>query len=387
MLLPASSPSRALIRFELRAAGGRTAITTGESGPVSPGNVAAWQVPDGILLNGGCYQVRAFSLDERGRRSDWTDWVRFAVDLDRPQAPTVHSGQYPPGEPGAVLGTPGEFEISTTSLDVVAFNWHLMAGPAATVAATGTGPRTALVVTTPPREFTDIFSAEAIDAAGNTSDTTAYLFKVTPLPNAFAHWAFDETGGSAAADSGNLGLPGTLTGTATFAPGYVNGGNAVRFDGAAAVTTSAPVLDLTASFTVMAWVYLDDLGTGRQTVAVQGDLALTFDPAANAGAGGWCATITTAVTACSDGSRVGPPVAGQWTHVAVRHDAIVHELAVFVMGDPDSCDGERSTTASGGAPAPGEAFAIGQSWHGLIDDVYAYRRALAGSEICMHALS
>jgi hypothetical protein len=388
MLLPASSPDRATIRYELRVLGGRTAIATGESALVSPGNVAAWRVPEGTLQTGHAYQARAFSLDERGTRSDWSGWVLFAIDLIRPQPPTVQSGQYPSGELGAVLGTPGTFDISTPSLDVAAFEWHLMVGPYATVAASGTGPRAASVTTTPPRDGTDVFSVKAIDAAGNVSDTSDYPFQVRPLPNAFAHWAFDETGGTVAADSGNLGLPLTLTGAATFVPGYVNGGNAIRLDGAAAAGSSTPALDLAGSFTVMAWVRLDDAspGLGQQTIALQGDLALAFDPTANAGAGGWCASLS-ASRVCSDGSLAGPPVPGQWTHVAVRHDAIADLLEIFVMGGSEACGGENADVSSGGTTGNGSTFVIGQSWHGEIDDVFAYRRALAASEICMHALA
>src|ERR1700679_1578228 len=87
---------------------------------------------------------------------------------------------------------------------------------------------------------------------------------VTPT----GHWAFDEGTGTTAADSSGAGHPLTLQGGATWAPGVV-GANALSLNGTQQYAESAgPVIDTTQSFTVSAWVYLNNVN-GYQTFVSQ----------------------------------------------------------------------------------------------------------------------
>lgn len=367
----------------------------------APG-IARWRVPDGALTADTAYYWRARAFDERNRRSAWTPWQEMSVDLTPPEEPTVDSAEYPEKQWGPVLGTPGTFHFSSTSTDVVDFVWWVDAGPYTTTPATGTGPMTASVTFTPTQDMVNTLFVYARDPAGNVSPGHAYEFWVTPAPERFAHWTLDEESGTTAADSGNISAPGSLTGEVAFGPGYVGGSNGAWFTGdGGAITTAGPVLDTSQSYTVMAWVNPADLTLGDQTVLSQdgsdtSGFRLHYAPDANGGAGGWCFTVyptdspDAPVRVCADGSLAGPPVAGQWVHLAATYDAITNQIAVYVMGG-ENCLGESARSAFTSTWSAGGPFVIGQAmggqrWRGGIDDVYAHQRLLADSEICQQAL-
>lgn len=361
--------------FEVRTAPHRraTLAASGQTGPVSPPRSTSFRVPEGVLVAERPYFWRARSTSEGGKTSAWSQWQVFAVDVTRPDMPVVGSQEYPERQWGAELGTEGTFHYSSAAFDVADFVWSLNSGLRDTVPATGTGPRTASVTFVPPRDLVNVLDVVAIDAAGNRSDTKNYQFWVTPPPLQFAHWTLDGT----AEDSGNLEADAVLAGEVAFGPGYVGGTQGAVFTGAGGrITTSAPVLDVARSFTVMAWVNLADPSLGSQSIVSQDGFRLSYDATADA----WCAALDGA-QACGEWS---PPTPGQWTHVAATYDAIAGTLAVFIGGDPESCGGEKIETAAAGAGST-EPLVIGDAWRGSIDDVNAYRVLLSGVEICQHA--
>ncbi len=93
----------------------------------------------------------------------------------------------------------------------------------------------------------------------------------TPPPLT-GHWTFDEGTGTTAADSITPGQPLTLHNGAGWAPGTV-GPFALSLDGSGDeyAQSSGPVIDTDTSFTVSAWVYLDDTN-GFQTFVSQDGL-------------------------------------------------------------------------------------------------------------------
>jgi hypothetical protein len=184
--------------------------------------------------------------------------------------------------------------------------------------------------------------------------------------------------------------------------------NGLLFTGDGAATPGGPVVDTTKTFTVMAWVNPSDLTADRTILSGDGTNSsrwqLRFRKAANGGNGGWCFSMraadgATPVDACTDGSALGFPTTGNWTHVAAVYnpDLTGQEMRVYVMGDPQSCfDPIPETTSAafvGNWSATG-SFVIGHAkaggvsteyWRGGIDDVWAHQVALSGTEICMHA--
>jgi hypothetical protein len=349
-------------------------VVSGESAVAAPGSEVSWQVPAGKLLENVRYFWRARSTNEKGTRGPWSGWQEVKVDLTPPGAPSVVSAEYPEGEWGPVLGTPGTFHFQSSG-NVAVFQWGFN-GESTEVAATN---GSASVVIVPPGYLTQILAVKAVDVAGNVSSTT-YSFKVTPPPDLYSHWALDESG----VDSGNLGINVSLTGGVAFGPGYVGGSpGAVFTAGDGLISTPAQVLDTARSFTVMGWVNPASLSQPFPLWGQNG-AQLSFDPVANAGAGGWCFTLGATVT-CSDGAVLGAPVQGTWTHLAMRFDAIAGKAEVLVAGGMYACGGEQVSVPASGVASAG-AFLIGGQFTGSVDDVIASQRAMSDSEICQHAL-
>ncbi|CRK56759.1 putative large secreted protein [Alloactinosynnema sp. L-07] len=392
--------------FEVRAQASDTAtlVTSGRSGPTAtPGNTD-WQVPAGALADGGTYHWRARSVDEMNMPGPWTPFQQLTVDKAAPAPAAVNSAQYPSGRWGAVVGTPGTFTLQTGSPDVANYAWSIDGGSVTTVAATPGGPTS--VGVTPAFDMAHTFSVVTRDRAGNTS-TSSYAYRVRPRPDRCWLWTLHD---ATAADTGKAECSpadttitpanGTPAGGVTFGPGYT--GNAAELNGTSGqVHTALPVLDNAASFTVMAWVRLDAAGVSRTAVSQDGvtvsAFALRYDPAANAGAGGWCFTAASSDAAGADTSActTQTPVVGQWTHIAGTRDTVTGKIRAFAMGDPQSCGGEMAEADFVGSWSASGRFAIGRGrtggaeagfWAGGVDDVRAHQRVLSASEICQQAV-
>ncbi|MEU1840288.1 LamG-like jellyroll fold domain-containing protein [Micromonospora chersina] len=371
--------------------------------------VATSRVPT-TLSGRGTYYWHATTKDEAGLWSGWGDWYSFTIDVDPPTFGGVASTQYPEKAWGATVGTPGTFSIK---------NW----GTAGTSGTTGAGDEYVWSVDggsttttasspinyTPATDMVHTMRVQAKDVAGNVSAASDYQFWVSPLPNAYSLWAFDETDPARTAEDTGSGFnaknPGALGGAAGFVAGKLN--NAVHLTGAAGdeVKTSGPVLDTTKSFTVMAWVRPTDLnGQPVQTIlgqdgATASRFQLQFRQDANGGAGGWCFSVAgdntggSRVLACA-GQTVGKPTNNDWVHVAGRYDQVTGKMRVYVMGDPNSCAGEVSEATAPASWSATGPFVIGRAlsasaglayWRGDIDDARAYQRVLSDTEICQQA--
>lgn len=395
--------------FEVRTAASASAtLVAGNSSALvttaAPGT-ATWRVPSG-LASGQTYHWRARSSDENNLTGDWSGWQTLTVDTAPPVLAPVSSTQYPLREWGAEVGTPGIF-AADGSPDTADFTWWVDNGSTTTVAASGTDPKTMSVTHTPATDMVHTLNVVAKDIAGNISPTYLHQFWVSPAPNKFSRWRFDEASGTTAADSGSGGsalLPGTLSGSVAFGPGYL--GNAASFTGTGGqITTTGPVLDTTRSFTVMAWVRASDLAADDHQVVLSQDgttasrFQLMYDKDANGGAGGWCFAMRPTdggnpTTACADGFAWGPPTDGTWVHLAGVYDAATDKIRAYVMGDLLSCGGETAETSFTGDWSATGSFAIGRGqssgtaashWRGEIDDVHAFQRTLSAWEICQQA--
>lgn len=213
--------------------------------------------------------------------------------------------------------------------------------------------------------------------------------KVITAQQLLAHLAFDEGGGSTAADSSGNGRNGTLNG-ATWAAG--RSGNAVSLNGSGAyVALPDDLLADVSDFTIASWVFwngsqtwarLFDFGTGFHRY-------MMFTPRGQS-RDGW-AGMRFAMTANGPGD--GPPEqiidaptvlpSKRWVHVAVTLSGSTG--TIYVDGTPVS-----TNTAMFQAP-----FRLGgttQNWlgksqyndatfNGLIDDFRIYRGALSAAQI------
>ena len=193
-----------------------------------------------------------------------------------------------------------------------------------------------------------------------------------------AAWAFDEGMGTVARDS-----VGTLNGTVSGATWSTAGryGGALFFDGLDDVVTvsDAAPLDLATGMTVEAWVRPRTL-SGRRTVAGKsGQSTLAYGlyahtdvsrPAGVANIGGTDHQVTGAAALPVD----------TWSHVAVTYDG--QAARVYVNG---TLAGSKTVSGTllqtGGGLRIGGNSVWGEWFHGRIDDVRIYNRALTASDI------
>jgi uncharacterized protein len=203
-----------------------------------------------------------------------------------------------------------------------------------------------------------------------------------PLPDLVAHYRFDESSGTSAADASGNGRAATLTG-GTWVSGRT--GNAVRLTGSGDhVTLPTGILAGATAFTIACWVRLDtatawarvfDFGTGAGA-----NMFLT--PRSGSG------TARFAITANGAGGeqRIDAPAAlpvGAWVHVAVTKTAGLGVLYV------DGIEVARNSAMTLGPADLGPTTGnwIGRSQYAdpflaaAVDDSRVYSRALVAADI------
>ncbi|MFC4851873.1 LamG-like jellyroll fold domain-containing protein [Actinophytocola glycyrrhizae] len=198
------------------------------------------------------------------------------------------------------------------------------------------------------------------------------------------NWQLDESSGAAAADSvGTRG--GTVTGGATFGQGRV--GNSVQLNGTtAAVATTGTDLRTDKSFTVAAWVWLDNPDTDATAVSVNGTNTSRFRLGYLAGSRGtpgfWVFEMPTA-----DGGgapvqatlSTSPSELGKWMHLVGAYDSASGMMWLYVDGDRQRDNTFDSPWQASGGLQIGrslDADVSGRYWSGGVDDVRLYAGAL-----------
>ncbi|WP_352231689.1 LamG domain-containing protein [Nocardiopsis sp. ATB16-24] len=209
-------------------------------------------------------------------------------------------------------------------------------------------------------------------------------------------WRLDETEGTVAADSSDHGLDGTLhadpltawnhaVNNVTSAPG-------VSLDHAndEHITTTSPAVRTDRSYSVAAWVRLDEIGANAAAVAQNGDdhsaftLAYqhTYDwnnwvmklpPEDSTGATGWHRAL-------SDHA----PEFGRWTHLAATYDHTSRQATLYVDGVKNgTAEVPNAWHANGSVVIGGGRFEqeFTDGWLGDISDVFLYQGVLDEDEI------
>ncbi|MEV4580259.1 LamG-like jellyroll fold domain-containing protein [Nonomuraea jabiensis] len=202
-----------------------------------------------------------------------------------------------------------------------------------------------------------------------------------------AFWKFDETSGASAADSSGNNRPLTLTGSYSRVPGQL--GQALTLAGGQGATR-APVLNTDQSFTVAAWVRLDD-STKAQTVFSQMgvnqpgfSLKYEISSAPEHDQRWWFTMITADEPSTIREVPVSPTNLAkvrEWTHLAAQYDQSAHKIRLYVDG---VLAGERDYTATWnarGAFEIGRGRVIAENLKGSIDDLHVYQRVLTAAEI------
>ncbi|MFJ9750969.1 LamG-like jellyroll fold domain-containing protein [Streptomyces chartreusis] len=193
------------------------------------------------------------------------------------------------------------------------------------------------------------------------------------------HWALDEGTGTTAKDDGPNAKPLTLSTGTSWTPGV--SGSALKFDGNGQYAeTDGPVLDTTASYSVSAWVRLDEL-PGNYATAVSQDTRRQTSPFYLQYGQGAFAFSTPGE---SRARLVTTPEKGRWYHLVGVRDSADNTIELYV-------DGKPAATATGGAAYPSTgSLSVGRAqwggndvdfWNGAVDEVHAYDKALTAEEV------
>ncbi|NTW40890.1 MAG: LamG domain-containing protein, partial [Cellulomonadaceae bacterium] len=375
--------------FEVRNAAG-TKLWSTSTGSQASGSAFAVKVPAGVLADAGSYGYVVRATDTGGRVSAWSGTCAFTANTVPPSTPptvTAVTGQpavYSEGQRSGGVGVVGRFSFGTNGVgDVRTFRYGF--DDSAMASSVGLNVQ---VSYTPTKAGTHTLYVQSVDAGGLAGPRRDYQFTVD-VPGAAGLWLFDESGAPASAtDSSGAGHPLTLSSATLRVPGVLaelDPSGAPANDGALHLasagdqaTSAAPVVATAGSYTVTAFVKVDDL-TAAQTAVSQGATHTSAfelgvrpagDPACPGAEACWAFTLAGADSASApSGTTVAsgvPVAAGQWVFLAAEYDAAAGVARLYVA-DPGG-----EPVASGDVPVPAGglfsagAFVVG---HGLAADI------------------
>jgi alpha-L-arabinofuranosidase len=222
---------------------------------------------------------------------------------------------------------------------------------------------------------------------------TGGLVAVTATPASAAptlagHWALDEGSGTTTADSSGAGHGGTLGSGAGWTAGQVGSG-AVTVNGTAngVVDIPSPVVDTSGSFTVSAWVKLNNTATNQTAVSVDGTATSGYFLQLNGSTGKWAFTrrasdSTSAAETRADGTAV--VTANTWYHLVGVDDTTAGTLTLYVDGQAQNTSAYTSAWQASGHMRIGQGLWGGKATdfvNGAVDDVQVYSGAMTTSQV------
>lgn len=205
----------------------------------------------------------------------------------------------------------------------------------------------------------------------------------TPLPELLAHYQFNETTGTVAADASGNGRTASLVGGASWVAG--RSGNAVNLSGTSQyVALPSGILAGAAAGTVATWVRLDTVANWQRVFDFGSGTGVNMFLTPRSSGG----TARFAITTGGSGGeqRINAPAAlptGAWTHVAVTLGGGLGVL--YVNGSEVARNAAMTLT-------PASLGSTTQNWvgrsqyadpylDGAVDGLRVYSRALAASEV------
>ncbi|GHF76293.1 hypothetical protein GCM10018790_62790 [Kitasatospora xanthocidica] len=358
------------------------------------GSIFSWPLPTSLPQN--------VQLDWEARAWDGAQWgpwsadgdptgCYFTVDTSAPDGPAITSDAYPGSKDATAtlpwtdgVGRNGLFTLKSAATDVVRYQWALD-GSAPTDVATSNGAAQTVRVQ-PQTAGVHMFSAKAIDGAGNASQSEAYYFNVLSGQAQRTGWAMDDTGGTTVTGTGGTFEATPGSGATPGAPGHLKEGLALDGTANGYAETQGNVLDTTRGFTVSAWVNLTgDTSRNRAAVSENGNWATRFALGLMGGKWAmWTSTQdTNAVYTLETASSDTPVVLNQWTHLTGVYDPVARTATLYVNGVPGT---PVAVTAAWDARGPLE---FGRSkwhgnmtdpWKGSVDEVRLWDRNLGKAE-------
>jgi len=361
------------------------------------------QVPNGTvsqlttaaLTDGGIYTFRAQTNDYNGGVSPVTHMpgnCEWQVDLTDPSPPTVTGDVYPRNSVGCpaagcgAVGQTGRFSFAS-SPDTASYRWGFT-DPPSTVVTPATVGASVTVDWTPTSGGAKTLYVRAVDRAGRVANST-YQFTVAGPTPAIGRWHLDEfAGATTLADSTGNNHPMTLSGTGGTAggPGRFPGARALTLTGTENVDINGTVLDTSRSFSVAAWVRMDDASVKRTVMSAMGTDHSSFYLWYQSDFRKWVFETTTAdgpggTYAWSTVTSDAAPAVGVWTHLAGTYDSASGQLSLYVNGvrQQSTVSGARTWNA-GGRLVLGRTLG-GDRMRGAFSDVQLFNRVISAGEV------
>ncbi|WP_433379310.1 LamG domain-containing protein [Actinoplanes sp. CA-142083] len=334
-------------------------------------------------------------LDLSGRENQtvsWTLWGRdgpdggdwkngpgpFVVDLTGiPNEPGVTAGLYEQdnrwhggvGVPGTFTFDPGD--VNLKDVDHYMYDWATP--PAKKVDADALGGK-ATVQIAPIADGVQTLYVQSVDRAGHESPIKEVPVHVRAGNGPLGQWPMEGN----AKDTAFLGdRHGTLSGGATYAGGAV--GTGLRLDGTGQMTAPT-VVKTDASFSVSAWVKLDNVddrwinAVGQMGVN-QSAFVLQYAGDRKRWVFSMPRTDEKTPTEWDFVTAPAAPMAGQWTQLTGVYDAYGKKVRFYV-------DGELVGAVARPTPWNGTGeFYAGRGLVGSVDEVKVYDRALTDGEV------
>ncbi|GAB3898755.1 hypothetical protein GCM10029964_083730 [Kibdelosporangium lantanae] len=354
------------------------------------GTAFAQRIPSGAFKDGQTIHWRVRGIDTSDLAGPWSGWCDLTVDTTRPdKAPTVLSYDYPERELNGSIGKTGWFHLDANGVtDVDGFYFDLQDGASRFAKANKAGGWVDVPVTPPDfGPFTLwVYSA---DKAGNRSvEPKKYEFLVGRGWQPVGQWRMEGTEPDAVAHDGS-----GKNHDGTFSPTGVNWvagriGEAVHLNGSSGFvdTGATPAVSTTGSFSVAAWVKLDQAtsSSDRTVVSQGGNTASTFSLGYTKD-GKWRFRMPqTDVASPTYDSVTGKTAttAATWTHVVATYDNANGAITLYVNGRSDGASTHHNPIPSTKGVLIGADRNVGSTLlPGAVDDVKVFDRVLNPEEV------
>ncbi|WP_155358491.1 DNRLRE domain-containing protein [Acrocarpospora macrocephala] len=197
-----------------------------------------------------------------------------------------------------------------------------------------------------------------------------------PVSSPVVHWKLDETSGTVAGDATGAGRSATLGGTASWTPGVLGGAMTATGNPNSAATTG-PVMRTDQSFTVSAWLNLEDDSNWYEVFRQMGSVKPAFylgvnppnkqlefviynnDTSGAIGYGVWAGTV---------------PLK-RWFHLTGVYDRTAGRVYLYLNGQQIGTNTVPLTWNANGTMTLGAVF------NGKLDDIRVYQKVLTPTEI------
>ncbi|MFD3621064.1 LamG-like jellyroll fold domain-containing protein [Streptomyces sp. NPDC058676] len=361
------------------------------------------------------YRYRAWTRSYYNSGSSWlssasnastTGWCHFKVDPTRPLKPKIAVGSpYSECTANACVAGGGPevkatFTFSPADGDTrnVAYQYKLSTDTAWSSEISG---KTVSASITPDLPGTYRLYVRAKDSLGRWGAQNLVDFLVKEGTGPVGQWHFDESSGDAIDSSTTV--TANQDNAALSASGASRNGRgrlgtdrgtgvedtALALDGSSGyAATSSAVLETRSSYTVSAWVRLDDLSKDAVVLSQDGSQYSPFYLAYDSGVGLWLFGMTSGDSSTglsAPGVAMNRPVIkGAWTHLMGVYNATAKTMRLYIDGRYYTQGTAPTAWAATGRLEMGRGLWAGaqrDAFTGGIDEVRVWQRALTVSEV------